>query len=51
MATKKIGEIEKPCFHPEHNPPSMMVYEPGVYEHVCPACGRRQVFRVTRPTL
>jgi hypothetical protein len=25
------------CIHPEHNPPSMMVLEPGVYEHTCPS--------------
>lgn len=35
-----------PCYHPEHNPPSMIVLTPGVYEHVCPGCGARVEFRV-----
>lgn len=57
MPTRKIGDLpklpdgrhkppEKPCFHPEHNPPSMKVYQPGVYEHECPACGRKLTFTV-----
>lgn len=27
------------CRNPEHNPPSMIVLPPGVYEHTCPGCG------------
>lgn len=46
MSTRKIAELPKPCRHPEHNPPSMQVFRPGVYEHECPACGAKQVFRV-----
>lgn len=46
--TKKIGEPpQPPCAHPEHNPPSMMVFEPGTYEHTCPACGKKKVFTVS----
>jgi hypothetical protein len=46
--TRKIGELpNKFCKHPEHNPASHRVYIPGVYEHVCPACGVRQVFTVS----
>jgi len=37
------------CAHPEHNPPSMMVFEPGRYRHTCPSCGRAIVFTVQRP--
>lgn len=53
--TKKIGGIRKiadappiPCQHPEHNFPSMIVLEPGTYEHICPQCGARQLRQVPR---
>ena len=49
MPTRKIPETDRwplPCVHPEHNPPSLQVFEPGLYEHICPACGARQMFRV-----
>lgn len=34
------SEINKPCHHPEHNPPNMIVLPPGKYRHVCPNCGK-----------
>jgi hypothetical protein len=34
------------CRHPEHNPPTMIVLEPGLYEHECPSCGRKVQFTV-----
>lgn len=34
------------CQHPEHNPPGMIVLEPGTYEYTCPSCGARQYFVV-----
>jgi len=52
MPTRRIDTKEscwdnrKVCRHPEHNPPSMRVFEPGLYEHECPACGHTQVFKV-----
>lgn len=48
MPTVKIKEFEKQdiCQHPEHNPPMFMVFEPGIYEHTCPACGKKQTFTV-----
>lgn len=47
MPTRKIRDLEPPhCRHPEHNPPNMRVFEPGVYEHECPACGKTQTFVV-----
>lgn len=50
--TKKIGEIgDTLCRHPEHSPPSMQVFEPGIYEHTCPGCGAKTIFNVTRPIL
>jgi len=54
MPTRKIRDLPlehwytpwPPCQHPEHNPPSHMVFEPGVYEHTCPGCGRQLEFVV-----
>jgi hypothetical protein len=52
MPTRKIRDIDPcdkrfyPCRHPEHNPPSMMVYQPGVYKHECPGCGHTVQFTV-----
>lgn len=48
MPTRKIKEEKemKPCFSSDHNPPSHMVFEPGLYEHTCSACGRKITFRV-----
>ena len=40
-----------PCRHPEHDFPGMIVLEPGVWEHECPQCGRKQVRNITRPTM
>ena len=42
---KKITDAQ--CMYPEHNPPGMMVYEPGEYEWTCHACGNVQRFTVT----
>lgn len=47
MPTRKIADLPgRPCQHPEHNPPSMRVFEPGIYEHTCPKCGHVQTFFV-----
>jgi len=43
---KKIADLKQPCLHPEHDPPSHMVLEPGIYEHTCPNCGRKMTFTV-----
>lgn len=43
---RKIRDAEYPCTHPEHDPPKHMVYEPGTYEYICPACGKKTVFEV-----
>lgn len=52
MPTVKIKDFDKEqvCQHPEHNPPTMMVFEPGEYEHTCPNCGKKQRFIVGRIT-
>lgn len=47
-STRKIADAPPPpCRHPEHNPPGMMVWSPGMYEHTCPGCGNKQIFTVT----
>lgn len=53
MPTRKITEPNdrSPCRDPEHEPPSMMVYANGLYEHECPSCGAKNVFRVNKPIL
>lgn len=43
---RKIKDAPKPCLHPEHNPPSHIVLEPGTYEHTCPGCGYKTIFEV-----
>lgn len=51
--TRKIAEPPrpcldplKPCLDPQHDPASHCVFEPGLYEHICPSCGRRMTFSV-----
>lgn len=39
------------CRHPEHNPPSMIVLAPGVYEHTCPGCKQVQTVVVSPPPM
>ena len=58
MPTRKIADLPEPtdgwflhkgitpCHHPEHNPPGTMVFPPGIYEHECPACGKKTRFTV-----
>lgn len=46
MPLRKIADIKPPCTHSEHNPPSMIVLSPGVYEHRCPNCGMTCTFTV-----
>lgn len=50
MPTRKIANLpeRKVCRDPSHDPPSMMLYPPGVYEHECPGCYKKQKFVVGR---
>jgi hypothetical protein len=41
----KVAEA-RPCRDPGHNQPTMRVFQPGTYEHECPTCHRKMVFRV-----
>lgn len=47
---EKIGDIDPPCFNPCHNPPGMIVLQPGVYKHTCPSCGKVVIFTVPQIT-
>lgn len=48
MPTRRIDEPPHPvtCYDPEHSPPSHRVFQPGLYEHECPSCGKTTIFRV-----
>lgn len=48
MPLKKIAEPNERngCPSRDHNPPNMIVLQPGLYEYTCPACGASQTFRV-----
>ena len=35
------------CHDREHNVPTMISLPPGTYEHECPSCHKRTVFRVS----
>lgn len=48
MPLRKIADLPQPCRNPDHDPPTMIVLEPGVYEHTCPGCGNKVVFTVTK---
>lgn len=51
--TRKISDLPdaKTCQDKEHNPPMHVCLPDGVYEHVCPSCGKRQVFTIRKPTM
>lgn len=52
MPTIKIADPPPPpCRHPEHNPPSYRVFEPGTYRHTCPQCGAIRMFVVEKPMM
>lgn len=48
---RKISDLPGACTSPEHNPPNMIVLEPGVYEYTCPQCGKITRFIVRKPTM
>ncbi len=45
MPIRKISDLVpfKECRHPDHEPPSMIVLKPGIYEHECAGCGHKRV--------
>lgn len=58
MPTRKIGDLVHPsvagaktCRDSEHNPPSHIVLENGIYEHECPGCGYKRTFTVNKPSM
>lgn len=50
MPFKKLSDDplwnEFPCSHREHDPPNMIVLEPGSYEYTCPGCGHVTYFQI-----
>lgn len=46
MPFVKYIKNKKPCLSPEHNPPNMIVLEPGTHTWKCPACGKETKFTV-----
>ena len=44
--TRKIADLPERCTAFDHDPPGNQVFPPGIYEHICSSCGKRQVFRV-----
>ena len=54
MPFKRYEPFEKQetCTHPEHDPPGMIVLEPGTHVYECPRCGAEQsVIVPPRPML
>jgi hypothetical protein len=54
MPTRKIADFDQKqiCRDPGHNPPTMMLFEPGIYEHECPSCHNKMIFTVPpRPSM
>jgi hypothetical protein len=53
MTIRRIDDTCSPwarferCLNPDHNVPNMICLQPGTYEHVCPGCHKKTVFRVT----
>lgn len=47
---RRIGAIPGMCLSLEHDPPTHIVLEPGVYEYACPSCERTVRFTVSTPT-
>ncbi len=49
--TKHIPpDIKDICTHPEHNPPSHIVLEPGTHYYECPSC-QKETILVINPIL
>ena len=48
MPTKKIADLpdSKNCMSEDHKPPMHQYFEPGIYEHTCPKCGKKTQFIV-----
>jgi hypothetical protein len=52
MPFQKIQEDtrEAACTDREHNPPTRIHLEPGIYEWSCPSCCAKQIIRIRKPT-
>lgn len=47
---RKVADIPRACTSPAHDPPTMIVLQPGVYEYTCPVCGETSTFTIARVT-
>jgi hypothetical protein len=41
-------ENTKKCIHPEHNPPDMIVLDPGTHTYQCPACKHETIIVIPK---
>ncbi len=56
MPTKRILDFDNPsrvplgkvCHDSDHYPSRMRVFEPGLYEHVCPTCKKKTYFVIRK---
>ena len=46
MTLRKIADPPQTCAHVEHEPPKLIVLDPGTWEHECPGCGHKTIFTV-----
>lgn len=48
MPLRKISDLIplKECHHPDHEPPTMIVLKPGIYEHECSNCHFKKIIVV-----
>lgn len=37
---------KSPCTDREHNPPTHIVLDPGIYTWKCPSCGKEETFTI-----
>lgn len=38
--------LQEPCHHPEHEIPTHLMLQPGIYEHECPGCGLKLTYEM-----
>ena len=45
MPTRRLDNNNKMCNHQEHKPKRALLYKHGEYEHICPKCGKKKIFK------
>ena len=46
MPIRKIADHSATCKNPDHNPPTHIYLEPGIWEHQCPQCGKKTIINI-----